>query len=200
MSGRYVRKKHRQQHHTATRVVLPDNPSIDSDLSPDDKTTTVAEAKRNKRLVVTLVAVLLVGALAMVVSRVSFSVDKKADTVAAPSVADSTIKQFISEAVPLLQENKGTELGAVVDKIKATANYTTSPDLLYIVTQYYVLIGDNVGARSSFDQLAAVYSKEKGFSDLFGSNLKSFEDIKLQVEFLEDQAKKIFDFKFEGTQ
>lgn len=138
----------------------------------------------NKRFLIyaAVLAVLGIGAVVLYKHNTGSVVDKLSP--------DACVKNYtkscaIAEAKPLLDGSSNYDkLSKVVDKVKKINGYENDPDLLYIVTIYYINIGDGKNAQSYYDMLSKVYNSKAGFSKSFGTLKVQYSDMKGIIDYL----------------
>ena len=98
-------------------------------------------------------------------------------------------EELVAEASTELKPQDAEKLGDTVSQIQTTENYQDNQDLLYVSLEYYISVSDTKNARATYDQLVKVYDEKRGFSSTLGNPLKTINDFKVSVEFLESQDK-----------
>jgi len=82
-------------------------------------------------------------------------------------------------------------LKPIVDKIIEQSDYTQDASCMYVVTAYYISMGDPKNARSSYDQLVKVYNAKTGYSSEISYVALKPDQVKPIVELLEQQARDV---------
>lgn len=99
--------------------------------------------------------------------------------------------QLLQEAGLVLDKSDHEQLRPFVEDIEELENFDQDPNCLYILVTYYVNINDPASARSHFEQLQAIYDPEVGFSEFFGGDVKTLNELRVEVEQVEQMAEDI---------
>jgi hypothetical protein len=141
----------------------------------------------NKRMLVMMVAVAVVVALAVVgvikQSKSNNKADKTSSIVCNDELLNNVSGVLTAENVELLMP--------LAQDIQKMTNYEKDPNCLNVVITYFIHISDFNNARAHLDKLETVYKEDQGFSSKLGNNAKSLATLRLNVNFLEEQNKRI---------
>lgn len=193
MRGRSL-VRHKQQNKHVSHVVHADGSQTTETVTSPINTT--HDSKYRKRLFYFAGIIFVAICIFIISDRLILNVTKTSPgTVLVP---EEKVTELVKEAVQK-QSGPSTDMKMVVDKIKATPDYATNQNLLYIEFEYYVATGDSVNARKTYDILAKIYNPDRGFTDDLGDTKKTIEDLKSEVEFLEARAKSLNDYKIESN-
>jgi hypothetical protein len=107
---------------------------------------------------------------------------------------DNTSGDVLPQAVAILQlptkksKTKNKQLKPIAAKIQTLPGYDKDPNCLYVVTEYYIGLGDSQNARTYFDKLSSVYDTKNGYDPSIKGLAATPETLKLRVEWLEKQS------------
>ena len=96
-------------------------------------------------------------------------------------------KQLVTDALPQLTSEDYTNFEATIEKINAVQGNEIQPTLLYLKLRYYIAISDTTNARKTYNALINAYDPAVGYDEQINSWARSLEDLKTDVEFLEQQ-------------
>jgi hypothetical protein len=96
---------------------------------------------------------------------------------------------LVTQAAALLDPLYTLKLAPIVTQIAEQPDYASSADCLYVLTQYYVNIGDATNSQKYYDMLTNVYKPQKGYAN---ADLKAVartpDDLQATITFVKDQA------------
>ena len=142
----------------------------------------------NKRTLVMMVAVSVVVALVVVgVIIQSKTNNNKANNVNVTVCND----ELLNNVSGVLTAENVELLMPLAQDIQKMTNYEKDPNCLNVVITYFIHISDFNNARAHLDKLEVVYKEDQGFSSKLGNNAKSLATLRLNVNFLEEQNKRI---------
>lgn len=140
---------------------------------------------RKKKIILVLAAFLAVAGLYSLFRAVTNDDGKKVVVVCRG--------ELLIKAADVLNDSKVAALEPIVQEVQALPNYDQDPNCLNIVTTFYIHISDYKNARSQLDKLEKVYDDDTGFSSKLGNDAKTMIVMRLNVEFLGEQAKRFQD-------
>jgi hypothetical protein len=141
--------------------------------------------KTHKRL---LLALGLAVCGVAIITGVIAAVRRAASTVQEPVAVATVIQPLLKDAQPNLQTTNTAALQVTVAKLQAVTGYQTDQNALYVMVEYYILVGDASQARGALTKLYAVYNSKTGFSPILGKT-KTMLQLESDVTFIETQAK-----------
>ncbi len=106
-----------------------------------------------------------------------------------PPVKQSICYKQIPKARQLLEKPKGRallDLGLQIEKIPG---YKTDVDCLYIITQGYISISDDIKSRESYKLLVGVYDEKVGYDKQFGGAVTRPDQLDNTIKFFEQRSK-----------
>lgn len=109
---------------------------------------------------------------------------------APPNCDKSTrCQEILTSSAKALETNSLKDQAKIVDEIKKEPKYTKEPNYMFVITRYYINIGDSKNAKAYYEKLTKVYNKKKGYSETIKSLASSPDDLQLMIKYLEQQAK-----------
>jgi hypothetical protein len=103
------------------------------------------------------------------------------------TVTDSAA--LLKEASAHLSPLAYTQLQPIVQQIQKLKTYQQDPNCLYVVTTYYLDIGDVQHASQSFNELKQAYNPSQGYSKYLGDIPMGVSALQSQLTFVEQNAK-----------
>lgn len=95
--------------------------------------------------------------------------------------------ELLQQAALALAPDGNGRLKDIAGTIQKQPGYQHDPNCMYVVTSYYVNIGDATKAQSAMKQLSAVYSSKNGFDGaLVSPHAASFKDLQQLVKSLQN--------------
>jgi hypothetical protein len=96
---------------------------------------------------------------------------------------------LVTQAAAVLELENKNDLGRIVSQIKQQPGYQRDPDSLYVLTIYYLNMGDAANARVYYDKLASVHKAKDSYSNAKLKYARSLQSLKSSVEFQESALK-----------
>lgn len=81
------------------------------------------------------------------------------------AAADKRKTQLINQAADKLDPQDGRSLESIAKQLEQQPGHNTDPNALYVLTTYYLNIGDTAKAQDYLNKLKAVYDPAKGFDE-----------------------------------
>jgi hypothetical protein len=91
----------------------------------------------------------------------------------------------LEQAGAVLDRSKVEELRPIADNIQKLRRFETDANCLYVVTTYYIYVGDPANSRLYLEKLKSIYDPQKGFSPKLGERVKTIEELEFEVQFVE---------------
>lgn len=81
------------------------------------------------------------------------------------AAADKTKSHLVDQASNNLDPQNSSSLESIAKKLEQQPGHDTDPNSLYVLTTYYLNIGDTAKAQDYLTKLKAVYDPAKGFDE-----------------------------------
>ena len=102
--------------------------------------------------------------------------------------ASEKCHEILNNSVKALNDNNIKKQAEIVEQIKKEPNYTKEPNYMFVVTRYYINIGDPKNSKANYEKLNEAYSKEEGYNKIIRSIAATPGDLQLMIKYLEQQA------------